>query len=133
MKNLPGTYDHIDLFWPAMLVAEQKSAGEDLDDVGSQSLRSVWGLATAGRHDEIPRYVMLCDFARISLLDVEPEERIKRTIRGGYRIEFPLGDLPCHVRDFSFILGSQQHHVEGHIRIDLDAGRTEEPAEATEP
>ena len=60
-----------------MLLVEHKCVGEDLDDVKSQSLRSIWALATAGRHDEIPRYVMLSDFARISLLDLEPEDPIR--------------------------------------------------------
>jgi hypothetical protein len=118
VKNLPGTHDRLDLFWPAILVVEHKSVGEDLDDVRSQSLRSIWGLATAGRYDEIPRYVMLSDFARISLLDLEPEEPIKRTIRGSYRIEFPVGSLHRHIHDFAFMLGKPL--LTERIRMHLD-------------
>ena len=78
-------------------------------------------LPAQGRQDEVPRYVIVSDFARISLLDLEPEDPEKRAVRGGYRIEFPLAELHRHIHDFAFIPGYQQHRFEDQDPINLRA------------
>jgi hypothetical protein len=123
VKNLAGTYDYIDLFWPGTLLVEHKSLGQNLGQAESQASRYICDLATAHRFEDMPRYVIVSDFGRISLLDLEPEDPEKRAIRGGYRIEFPLAELHHHIHDFAFIPGYQQHHFEDQDPINLQAVR----------
>jgi hypothetical protein len=123
VHNLAGSYDRIDLFWPAMLLVEHKSFGGDLDDAESQARRYISDLVNADRRDEVPRYVIASDFARITLIDLEPEDPAKKSVRGGYRIEFPLAELHRHIHEFAFIPGYQQHHFEDQDPINLQAVR----------
>jgi hypothetical protein len=95
-----------------MLLVERKTRGAEFDEAESQAHRCVYNLLSAGRSEEVPRYVIATDFARISLLDLEPDDPKKRAILGGYRIEFPLAQLHRHIHDFAFIPGHQQHHLE---------------------
>jgi len=130
--ELVGSHDHTGLFWPGIMLVEQKTRGEDLDYTESQAQRCIADLVSAGRHDDVPRYVIASDLARISLLDLKPEDPIKNAVQGGYRIEFPLGSLHRHIRDFAFLLGNRQHHLEDQAPINLDARRAEGAAEASE-
>ncbi|MGB2975915.1 MAG: type IIL restriction-modification enzyme MmeI, partial [Phycisphaerae bacterium] len=66
VKNLSGDYEFIDLFWPGMLLVEHKSFGKDLGKAESQAFRYIQELLSAGRADEVPRYVIVSDFARIA-------------------------------------------------------------------
>ena len=99
-----GGHGRIGLFWPGMMLVEDKSPSESLDYAASEARRSIAGLVIAGRHDDVPRYVIASDFSRISLLDLQPEGPIKEAVQAGYRIVFPLCGLPRHVHDFAFIL-----------------------------
>ena len=121
VHNLAGHYDRIDLFWPGMLLVEHKSFGGDLGHAESQARDYIGNLVNAGRQDEVPRYVIVSDFARITLIDLEPEDAAKRAIRGGYRIEFPLAELHRHIHEFAFVPGYQQHHFEDQDPINLQA------------
>ena len=121
VKNLSGTYDHIDLFWPGMLLVEHKSLGKDLGQAESQASRYISSLASTVRNEEVPRYVIVSDFARISLLDLEPEDPGKKTAAGGHRIEFPLDELHKHIHEFAFIPGYKQHRFEDQDPINLRA------------
>lgn len=75
VRNLSGDYGFIDLFWQGILLVEHKSRGKDLGKAESQAFRSIQDLAREGRTKEIPRYVIVSDFARIALHDLEPEEQ----------------------------------------------------------
>jgi hypothetical protein len=121
VKKISGQYGYIDLFWPSMLLVEHKSQGKDLGSAESQAFQYISDLVREGRRDDIPRYVILSDFARISLLDLEPEDPEKQAIRGGYRIEFPLAELHHHIHDFAFIPGYKQHRFEDQDPINLRA------------
>jgi hypothetical protein len=123
VRNLAGNYDRIDLFWPGMLVVEHKSRGEDLDEAKSQGHRYIANLIDAGRQAEVPRYLIVSDFEYISLRDLEPEDPVKKTIRGGHWIAFPLAELHHHIHDFAFIPGYQRHHFEDQDPINLQAVR----------
>ena len=65
VKNLAGDYGYIDLFWPGTVLVEHRSLGKDLGKAESQAFRYIQDLARDGREKEIPRYVIVSDFARI--------------------------------------------------------------------
>lgn len=97
VKNLSGNWSYIDLFWPATLLVEHKSRGKPLDKAHSQAMEYIHALKNAHRDDEIPRYVIVSDFARIALHDLEENTSA----------EIELGDLHRHVDKFAFIPGYQ--------------------------
>jgi len=73
VKSLKDTYHRIDLFWPGTLLAEHKSVGQALGKAQSQAFQYIAELASSHREDEIPRYVIVSDFARLVLYDLEAE------------------------------------------------------------
>jgi hypothetical protein len=108
VRNLRGNTSAIDLFWRNTLIAEHKSRGESLDQAETQAFTYIEDLTREGRFDEVPRFVMVSDFASIVLYDLEPEEQRNLPLFAGRplsRLEFPLADFPRHVRAFAFILG----------------------------
>ncbi len=115
VRNLQGKYNRIDLLWRGMLLVEHKSAGKSLDAAESQAFEYIQDLSREGRHDEIPRYVIVSDFKRIALFDLEPEEPAVRNwspwpkCRGRIfkPLNFALPELHLHARDFAFIKGEQ--------------------------
>ncbi len=92
VQKLGNKAGRIDAFWPGTLLVEQKSRGKDLDAAFTQGNNYFHGLT----HDELPRYVIVSDFARIRLVDVEGEQPT---------LEFDLKDLPRHIERFGFIAG----------------------------
>ena len=108
VKKLRGTYGFIDLLWKGKLLVEHKSAGESLEAAEVQAFDYLQGLQSVGRGDEIPRYILLSDFKRFALYDLEPDEQLDLPLFRARRIlrtEFTLADFPDHVRDFAFIPG----------------------------
>ena len=122
VKKITGDYAHIDLFWPGMLLVEHKSLGNDLGKAQSQAFRYIQYLLSAGRQEEVPRYVIVSDFARIALYDLEPEDRKSLPLPGGVKpVEFPLEDFHRHIHDFAFIPGYKQHKFEDPVPINIKA------------
>ncbi len=83
----------IDLFWPGKLLVEHKTAGHSLDSAESQAFAYIRDLVNGGRQDEVPRYVLLSDFRRFALYDLEPEDKLDLPLFHGlrfHRLEFPL-------------------------------------------
>lgn len=111
VKKLSGNYGFIDLFWKGMLLAEHKSAGKDLGKAHSQAMEYIQSLTNEGRGDEAPRYVIVSDFARIALHDLEEDETF----------ELPLGELHKHVSRFGFIPGYKTHKLAAEDPINLKA------------
>ncbi len=103
VKSLKGTHHYIDLFWPGRLLAEHKSAGRPLDKAESQAFQYIAELASSNREEEIPQYVILSDFRRIVLYDLEAEE-------GKGTTEFFLEDFHQHIKNFAFFIGQKTHH-----------------------
>lgn len=95
VKKLPGakarTDGFVDLFWPGMLLVEQKSRGKNLDAALAQALSYFPGLAER----DLPQLVIVCDFARFRV----------HKLASGETIEFALKDLHKHVKVFGFIAG----------------------------
>lgn len=94
VEKLEGNPGYIDLFWPQVLIVEQKSAGRDLNAARVQAEDYFLAL----RESERPRYILACDFQNFDLYDLS--ERTKFTFR--------LADLPDHVERFGFIMGVQK-------------------------
>jgi type I restriction-modification system DNA methylase subunit len=110
VRNLYGRYNHIDLLWRGVLLVEHKSAGGNLSAAESQAFAYIEDLARENRFDEHPRFVIVSDFARIALFDLEPDERGNLEQQGGVQyavLNFPLGDLHRYVRQFAFLKGER--------------------------
>ncbi|MCK6407149.1 MAG: hypothetical protein L6Q60_14210 [Rhodocyclaceae bacterium] len=93
VKKGDGKGGYIDLLWRGMLLVEHKSRGKDLDRAEHQAFEYFSGL----KERDLPRFVIVSDFARIRLYDLE---------EGGHH-EFALRDLHKHIRRFGFIAGYQ--------------------------
>ncbi|MGH9374667.1 MAG: type IIL restriction-modification enzyme MmeI, partial [Terriglobia bacterium] len=137
VKGISGRYGYIDLFWPRVALVEHKSFGKDLGKAESQAFRYIQDLAREGRTDEIPRYVIVSDFARIALHDLEPEDQRHLQLFGQWRvatIEFPLADFHSNIHHFAFIPGYKQHRFEEQDPINIEAveimGRLHDTLEA---
>ena len=110
VRNLQGQYNFIDLLWRGMLLVEHKTAGRSLHAAELQAFDYIQDLAREQRFDEIPRYVIVSDFARFALYDLEPEEQKDLPLFAGIRYsltEFPLAELHRYVRHFAFIKGER--------------------------
>ena len=91
VKRLDDTSGFIDLFWPGVLIVEQKSAGRDLEKAYEQA----GGYFDALPEHDKPRYILTSDFQHFELHDL-----LQRDV-----IAFRLDQLPEHVEKFGFILG----------------------------
>jgi hypothetical protein len=91
VKKSDGKGGFIDLLWKGVLVVEHKSRGKDLDRAYHQATDYFSGL----KERDLPRYVLVSDFARFRLHDLED----------GKQHEFQLKDLHKNVRLFGFIAG----------------------------
>jgi len=111
VKTLSGSYGFIDLFWKGMLLAEHKSRGKDLGKAHAQAIEYIQNLQREDRGDEVPRYVIVSDFARIALHDLEDDSTV----------EISLAELHQHVHLFGFIPGYKRHKLEPEDPINLKA------------
>jgi hypothetical protein len=124
VRRISGEYGYIDLLWRGMLLVEHKSRGGDLGKAASQAFRYIQDLVRGGRHEEVTRYVIITDFARIALHDLEPEEQGRLPLFDDFRVdtsEFPLAELHRHIHEFAFIPGYQRHRFEDQDPINLRA------------
>ena len=94
VKKLDNSSGFIDLFWPGVLIVEQKSAGHNLTKAYGQAGEYFDAL----KESERPRYILVSDFQNFELHDLDEREEIN----------FTLEDLPAHVEAFGFILGVQR-------------------------
>ncbi len=119
VKKLSGQWGYIDLFWRGTLIVEHKSRGKDLSKANAQAMEYIRGLVDSGRGDEVPRYVIVSDFEKIALHDLEPEGEGRQ--RGQETIEFPLQELHKNIHAFAFIPGYQRHHFAHQAPINIQA------------
>ena len=113
VKKLTGDWAYIDLFWAGTLLAEHKSAGKDLGKAHAQGMEYIRALISSGRGNEAPRYLIVSDFQRIAIHDLEPEQDPDAPLfqRLPPSFEFPLADFHKHIRHFFFIAGYKQHKL----------------------
>ncbi len=124
VKKLSGSMGAIDLFWEGVLLAEHKSKGEDLSKAKAQAFKYIRALAAEGKQKEIPKYVIVSDFERIALHDLEPEDTAGLPLFDQFPVrtlEFKLEDFHKHVHDFAFIPGYKQHKFADQDPINIEA------------
>ena len=111
VKKLPGlhakTDGFVDLFWPGMLLVEQKSRGKNLDAALEQALSYFPGIAER----DLPQVVIVCDFARF---------RVHR-LATGESTEFVLADLHKNIKLFGFIAGYQAIEIKPQDPVNIHA------------
>ncbi len=93
VKKIDGKDGYIDLLWKGILLVEHKSRGKDLNRAFQQAKDYFPGL----KDRDAPRYILVSDFARFQLHDLEE----------GTQHEFTLKDFYKNVRLFGFIAGYQ--------------------------
>lgn len=137
VRKISGDYGYIDLFWPGIVLVEHKSLGKDLSKAESQAFSYIRDLLREQRTSDVPRYVIVSDFARIALHDLEPEDQRALPLFDNRRvatIEFPLADFHKHIHEFAFIPGYKQHKFEEQDPINIRAveimGRLHDTLEA---
>ena len=121
VKKLDNRSGFIDLFWPGVLIVEQKSEGRDLEVAYGQAGEYFDSLPERDR----PRYILVSDFQSFELHDLDE----------GEQTSFALVDLPSHVEAFGFILGVQRRIFRDQDPVNVEAsasmGRLHEALEAS--
>ena len=111
VKKLDKALGKIDLFWPGTLVIEHKSLGRDLGKAADQAFDYLHGIDSS----ELPRYVLVCDFERFALHDLEAPEGTPAVHR------FKLAELPDNIHLFGFIAGYQVRVIRENDPINQEA------------
>ncbi|MBB1125354.1 class I SAM-dependent DNA methyltransferase [Thiospirillum jenense] len=102
VKKIDGRDGYVDLLWKGTLLVEQKSRGKSLDRAYTPAIDYFPGL----KEYELPRYILVSDFARMRLYDLEDNTQV----------EFALSELVQHIHLFGFIAG---YHTRRYQEQDL--------------
>src|SRR6185312_3072947 len=97
----------IDLFWPGVLIVEQKSAGRDLQAAYGQAGEYF----DAIKEFERPRFILVSDFQSFELHDLDERETTP----------FKLADLARNVEKLAFILGIQKRTFRDQDPVNIQA------------
>jgi hypothetical protein len=111
VKRLQGdkarTDGFVDLFWPGMLLVEQKSRGKDLDAALTQAMSYFPGIAER----DLPQLVIVCDFTHFRVQRLATNETF----------EFALKDLHKNIRLFGFIAGYKALQIKPQDPVNIKA------------
>ena len=107
VKKIGDKQGYIDLFWKGMLLVEHKSRGKDLDKAYTQALDYFPGI----KERDLPKYVLVSDFARFRLYDLEENTEI----------EFKLADLHKRIKHFAFIAGYRTQTIAPQNPVNIKA------------
>jgi hypothetical protein len=107
VKKLDNRQGFIDLFWPKVLLVEQKSAGRDLAVAAVQA----GDYFDAIKDGEKPRHQLLCDFQNFELLDRDTRQSVS----------FALSDLHKNIECFGFILGIEKRSFRDQDPVNVAA------------
>ncbi len=107
IKKLDGRSGYIDLLWKGILLIEQKSRGKDLDRAYQQAKDYFPGI----KDRDTPRYILVSDFARFRLYDLEERKQH----------EFTLAEFYKNVRLFGFIAGYQTTVYQEQDPVNIEA------------
>ncbi|WJI09505.1 class I SAM-dependent DNA methyltransferase [Methanobacterium sp. CWC-01] len=107
VKKFDDKQGFIDLLWKGVILVEHKSRGESLDTAYTQAKDYFPGL----KEKELPRYILVSDFANFRLYDLEDDKRT----------EFELKDLYLNVNLFDFIAGYQKRTFKEEDPVNIEA------------
>ena len=107
VAKLDNRSGFIDLFWPRVLLVEQKSAGRDLKSAYEQAGEYFDALPERER----PRFILVSDFQTFELHDLREREIVT----------FSLSDFPDHVQSFGFILGVERRTFRDQDPANIEA------------
>ncbi len=107
VKKIDGKDGYIDLLWKGVVLIEHKSRGKDLNRAYKQATDYFPGL----KERELPRYIVVSDFARFRVHDLET----------GETHEFTLKDLHKNVKRFAFLAGYQTHSYKEQDPVNIKA------------
>ena len=107
VAKLDNRSGFIDLFWPGVLIVEQKSAGRDLGKAYQQAGEYFDALPERER----PRHILVSDFRTFALHDLDEQDTVT----------FTLAELPDHVETFGFILGVQRRTFRDQDPVNIAA------------
>lgn len=107
VKKIDDKAGFIDLLWKGVILIEHKSRGKDLDRAYQQAKDYFPGL----KEKELPRYILVSDFARFRLYDLEEDQQH----------EFTLAELINHVHLFGFIAGYQKRSYKEQDPVNIEA------------
>ena len=107
VAKLDNRFGFIDLFWPGVLIVEQKSAGRDLEAAYGQAGEYFDALP----EHERPRYILVSDFQTFELHDLSERATVS----------FPLADLPSQVEAFGFVVGVQRRTFRDQDPANIEA------------
>ena len=94
VKKLSDADGYIDLLWKGTILVEMKSRGKNLDKAFQQAIDYTHGL----KQNELPKYVLVCDFHIFRLYDTEEQTTL----------QFTLDELIHNVQSFGYLLGYQK-------------------------
>ena len=108
-RTSTGNYGFIDLYWPGVLIAEQKSAGKDLAEAEKQALDYLTDI----KQSDFPGLVITSDFGHIRILDLEA--------KNPQPVEIKTADLGKEYERFLFIAGYAKQTFEQEIEANVEA------------
>jgi len=102
VNKLDNRNGYIDCFWPGTLIAEHKSRGKNLDSAYLQAIDYFASL----KERDLPRYVVVSDFATIRLYDLDESTQAQFTLKElrkirGQRIIVPNISENCSLTPIS--------------------------------
>lgn len=109
VRSASGTINFIDVFWPAVLLIEQKSEGKSLDDAEKQARDYLIALSPALR----PPTIVVSDFKRIRIVEV----------LAGNTFEFTLDSIVENLPRLELAIGK----LRGNTGQPVHSGRSSQP------
>lgn len=107
VKKLDDKQGFIDLLWKGTILIEHKSRGKDLNKAFTQAKDYFPGL----KEKELPRYILVCDFERFRLYDLE----------NNTQNDFTLSQLKENVALFGFIAGYEKKTYKEQDPVNIEA------------
>jgi hypothetical protein len=97
----------IDLLWKGVILIEHKSRGKDLDKAFAQAKDYFPGL----KEKELPRFILVCDFEKFRLYDLETNTQH----------DFTISQLKDHVALFGSIAGYEKKTYKEQDPVNIEA------------
>src|SRR3990170_3069783 len=107
VRKIDGREGYIDLLWPGKILIEHKTKGKNLERAKNQAIAYSFGLT----EEELPQYILVCDFDRFILHDLQ--QNIQH--------DFTIKNLVKNVNLFGFIAGYEQRTFKEEDPVNIAA------------